>query len=332
MKSKKTAYLLLLFFICVTAMSLACAANDTTSTPTIYVAWSDDQDSYFFTSPLQAIEAAGAQPVVLDQVLSADLAYDPDNMLIDAKDEHGILTPEAAKLVKNNTWEGSGLEQMMENVDCVLFPGGSDISPTLYYDEAGWHGIEADTDYSAERDVSDYLLLSYCLEHDIPILGICRGMQMLSVVSGAEIIQDIAQWYEEDGKAYDDMHRDPEREDFLSHPVNIVSTDSLIYQIVGKNTINGVPSWHHQAVGNVDSTRLVVTAFAEGEGKQIIEAVERPDKLFCIGVQFHPEVAVRKILDQDADAADFMDYDDAIAFIYALLDAGEMYRYERPAA
>ncbi|MBQ1890499.1 MAG: gamma-glutamyl-gamma-aminobutyrate hydrolase family protein, partial [Selenomonas sp.] len=45
--------------------------------------------------------------------------------------------------------------------------------------------------YSAERDVSDYLLMSYCLEKDVPVLAICRGMQMLSVVSGADIIQDI---------------------------------------------------------------------------------------------------------------------------------------------
>ena len=69
-------------------------------------------------------------------------------------------------------------------------------------------GIEKDSDYSAERDVSDYLLFSYCLEKNIPILAICRGMQMLSIVSGAEIVQDIPRWFAEEGAEYCYQHRD----------------------------------------------------------------------------------------------------------------------------
>ncbi len=305
----------------VMALPLMSSAKTTRQKKNVYVAWSNNQTSQSFTGTLCAIKAIGAEPVVLDQALSADLVYDQNNMLVDAKDEHGILTSGAAKRVKINTWNGSNVEKMMENVDYVVFPGGSDICPTLYYNEQQWHGIMGDTNYSAERDVSDYILLSYCLDQDIPILGICRGMQMLSVVSGAEMIQDIPQWYDEQGIKTSFLHRDPEKRAFVAHQVTIPSTESLIYQIMHADSIEGAPSWHHQAVKGVDNTRLVVTAYTETDGKRIVEAVERPDKTFCLGIQFHPEVAVRKWIDKEADAENFMKYDDAIAPFQALVHA-----------
>ena len=319
--SMKKQRLLLISIVFLMALLSACATSSTMSSPVIYVAWSNNQESYSFISTLRTIEATGAKPVVLDQALSADLNYDKSGNLIDAEDEHGILTTENAKKVKINTWQNSNVPEIMKDVDCIIFTGGVDICPTLYYNEQKWHGIEDDTDFSAERDVSDYILLSYCLEHDIPVFAICRGMQMLSVVSGANMIQDISQWYEEQGIEYDPIHRDPERKVFKSHPVSVLSKDSLLNKIMDTDSINGVPSWHHQAVESVDNTRLVITAQTETNGRQIIEAVERPDKRFCIGVQFHPEVAVRKYLEKEDDAGLFMDYDKALSFFYALLDA-----------
>jgi putative glutamine amidotransferase len=321
-KGMKKSRISFVFIILLVALLSGCSAKDKKSSPVIYVAWSNNQESYTFISTLRTIEAAGAEPVVLDQALSADLSYDKTGNLIDAEDEHGILTPENAKKVKMNSWQNSNVSEIMKDVDCVIFPGGSDICPTLYYDEQQWHGIEDDTDYSAERDVSDYILLSYCLEQDIPVLGICRGMQMLSVVSGADMIQDIPQWYEELGIEYTYDHRDLNKTEFMPHPVEVMSENSLLYKITGTNHLDGVPSWHHQALENVDNTRLVITAQAETDSRQIIEAVERPDKTFCIGVQFHPEVAVRKHLEKEDDAGLFLDYDTAMTFFHALLDAG----------
>jgi putative glutamine amidotransferase len=184
------------------------------------------------------------------------------------------------------------------------------------------YGIKEDTDYSSERDVSDYILLSYCLEKDIPILAICRGMQMLSIVSGADIIQDIGQWYEEQGIKYSNDHRDVKKENFVAHSVSVTSEESHLSKITGKETIDKVPSWHHQAVGNIDNTRLVKTAQAETDNRLIIEGVERPDKTFCVGVQFHPEVAVRKYVEKEKDADSFMDRDTALSLFKALIDAG----------
>ncbi|MCR5090639.1 MAG: gamma-glutamyl-gamma-aminobutyrate hydrolase family protein [Oscillospiraceae bacterium] len=63
--------------------------------------------------------------------------------------------------------------------------------------------------------------------------------------------------------------------------------------------LKNVPSWHHQAVRDVAGTRLVVTAATDTCGIDIIEAVERPDKTFVLGLQFHPEIAVIQQRDED---------------------------------
>lgn len=318
-KSKIVKSITLLFCIIVFNLIYACSNKEFKSTQNIYVAWSNAKDSYSFISTIKTIEAVGAKPVVLEQVKSADLKYDENYKIIDATDENGILTKDAAKQIKINTWQNSNVKDVMKGVDCIVFPGGVDICPTLYYDEEEWHGIIDDGDYSAERDVSDYLLLSYCLENDIPMLCICRGMQMLSVVSGADMIQDIATWYTQQGLHYKLLHRDIDKKDFMPHSVTVSSKESLLYQIYGEDIIDKVPSWHHQAVKSVDNTRLAVTAYTDTDGYKIIEGVERPEKRFCIGVQFHPEVAARKILDKEQDAEKYMEYDKALILFKALL-------------
>ena len=314
-------------------------ADDNDEPYRIAVAWSNVQDSYSYTSTIKTVEALGAEPVILDMVRSYDLSYkkngefrkvkktlkaryDSSGRLKAAEDKHGILTEDAAKLVKVNSWQNSNVEDVMKDVRCIIIPGGWDISPTLYYKEQGWHGIKEDTEYSAERDVSDYLLMSYCLDNDIPMIAICRGMQMLSVVSGADIIQDLGKWYDKQGIEYHSMHRDPEKKDLVPHDAKITSHDSLLYEIVGEDRLKGVPSWHHQAVRSVKDTRLIVTAKTKTDGKNVIEAVERPDKRFCIGVQFHPEVAMRKVVDKEENADEFMSYETAEKLFMALIREG----------
>ena len=300
------------------AVSFASSCGQSPSQKSIYVAWSNKQDSYSFISTLKTIEAIGCKPVVLDMVRSSDLAYQDSGALVDAVDEHGILLSELASKVKANVWKHSNAEEIAKNVDCIIFPGGSDICPTLWRQEGEWHGIEADTEYSAERDVSDYLLMSYCLEKKIPTLAICRGMQMLSVVSGAKMINDIPTYFDSLGKEDGDTHRDAERKVFAAHDVDIIDTSSLLYKTMKTATIKNVPSWHHQGVLSVEDTELTVTAQTVTDGVRIIEGVERKSHPFCLGVQFHPEVAVRKIVEKEADATKFMDMDSASALFKAL--------------
>ena len=267
----------------------------------IGIAWRSNQNAETFQAVCQAIESAGGVPVVLDQILSADLNYE-NGMLTEGKDADGCLSDEAAKLVRCNSWQDSNAETAMDGITAVVFPGGEEISPSLYYDPKPALSTEV---FSAERDVSDYLLMSYCLENDIAILAICRGMEMLSIVSGAEMIQDIPDYLESLGLKSQSEHRiEPESPGaypgLAFHNVIITDRDCLLFRAVGKQIIENVPSWHHQAVRSVEGTRLKVTGITETAGIDLIEAVERPDKSFVLGLQFHPEIAVVRELDDDS--------------------------------
>lgn len=297
------------------------------------VAWRPNMESQSFKATCLALEEAGIRYVVLDQALSADLRYDGQNKLLEGVAETGALTPEAAKLVRCNTWQGSNAHSVLDGVSAVVFPGGEDISPSLYYDPQEWHGVESERDYSAERDVSDYLLMDYCLEHDIPFLAICRSMQMLSVVSGATVVQDIPTWFESQGIEYENEHKQladaDGKRDFAPNDVH-VEKDSILHDIVQADTLKGCPCWHHQCVGSVEGTRLVVTARTETEGVPMIEAVERPDKTFALGVQFHPEISVQKETENAGNKADYLDSITAIALFNRLRDEAEIQLAEDP--
>lgn len=313
--------------------SAAASASAQPADVVVGVAWRPNAESLSYKSTCRALEAAGIQYVLLPQVHSADLSYGDDNKLLEGVTDNGSLAPEAAKLVRCNTWQESDAAEVLKGVNAVVFPGGEDVSPSLYYDPQEWHGIEAEKDYSAERDVSDYVLMSYCLEHDIPFMTICRGTQMLSVVSGAEIIQDIPTWFASQGKDYQNEHKqladaDGHR-DFAPNDVK-VEKGSILYDIVQKDELEGCPCWHHQMVSNVDGTRLVVTARSTTEGVDTIEAVERTDKTYAIGVQFHPEISIQKKLDNEANAQDYLDYDTALLLFKRLQEEGARQLAEDP--
>ena len=285
--------------------------------PVIGIAWRADTDSEFFTNICKAVEAAGGAWVLLDQVKSADLNYDGEGRLTQGVSALGSLDEAAAKYVRINTWHDSNAADAIGNVRIVLFTGGEDISPTLFYSPEHWPGIVEEIDYNAERDVSDYLTMTYCLDHDIPLMGFCRGMQMLSVVSGAEVIQDVPAYFAELGVAYHNEHSNQKLtpdsyRDYAAHDVRVL-LNSRLYDMVHTDTLTGCPSWHHQAVKNVDNTRLEVTGYNDTDGIVMIEAVERTDKTFAVGLQFHPEAALVKHMENAENRDDYMNYDTALS-------------------
>ena len=324
---KHIRFFCFLLCILVVLISVGCDAQiqnaSSAQQPVIGIAWREDTDSEFYTNICRAIEAAGGSWVLLPQVTSPDLDYDADGHLSSGVAPTGALTEAAGKLVRCNGWQGSNAPDAAAAVTAVVFTGGEDISPSLFYAPELWHGIEAERDFHAERDVSDYLLMDYCLDQDIPLMGFCRGMQMLSVVSGAEIIQDLPVYFEQQGKEYNYEHRNEKTSpdayrDYAPHAIQI-EEDSLLAEIAGTDTLNGCPSWHHQAVKNTDNTRLVVTATTDTNGISVIEAVERTDKTFAVGLQFHPEAAVVKHLDRAENADDLLNMDAALSFFEYLV-------------
>ena len=307
----------------------------------IGIAWRADTLSEFYTNVVRAVKEVGGTPVLLAQVVPNGYQLADDALAPSYTDEQGVLLQQYADEVKTLAANGSNVAEAVADVQAVIFTGGEDISPTLLRQPEPWHGIEAEKDYNATRDVSDYLTLSYCLERDLPVLGLCRGMQMLSVVSGATIIQDIPTYFASQGISYDYLHRNQtepgQYRDFAPHDVEVTTHESLLYQITATDLITGAPSWHHQCVGSVSGTPLRVSGQTTTQGLPIIEVVERTDKTFCLGLQFHPEAAIMKHLNAASSAPEdsaatstnaslFMTYDEAMLYFQALLNQAQTRR------
>ena len=165
----------------------------------------------------------------------------------------------------------------LENVDALIMTGGEDIDPS-YYGEEPDSNLE---DVNEERDISDMAMMQEAIDEDMPTLCTCRGLQVLNVVSGGTLVQDIPTSEEFADSAI--QHRDPAEEDFTYHVLD-VEEDSILAGIIGDMELEA-NSWHHQGIKDVGDN-LKVTAKAE-DG--MIEAIERDDCSYVIGVQFHPE-------------------------------------------
>ena len=163
------------------------------------------------------------------------------------------------------------MTSLLDSIDGLIVSGGPDISPATYKEEPG----PMTTEFYPEQDFSEMGLIEGALEMDMPFLGICRGMQILSVAHGGKMHQhlDTTSGHEGHGGFFGKS---------TEHGV-VVERDSLLASIMGESfTVN---SLHHQGVS--DSGSLEISARAEHDG--LIEGVERKDKKFCIGVQWHPE-------------------------------------------
>ena len=318
----------------------------------IAIAWRADADNEFCTNIVEAFREAGVTVTVLPQVKAGYLDYSGDAVATKNLNADGIgyLNSASGALVRSRGCDGSNAAEVMKGVDGVIFTGGEDIAPTLLATPQDWHHIEAEIDYNAARDVSDFLTMTYCLDHDIPLIGFCRGAQMLGVVSGATIIQDIPTWFAQQGLPYHYEHRREnaagERlrvgetsakrlstngaqessgmtyRDYAPHDVTL-SEGSVLAHFFGTTTLTGCPSWHHQALLSTEGTPLRVTATTTVSGIDMVEGIERTDKRCAVGVQFHPEAAIVKHTGRavnSANAREFMPYDAAIPLFRTFIE------------
>ena len=268
------------------------------SGPLIGIAWLMHGGAPKYPYYAAAVRAGGGIPVPLPQIMSRDLRYDEHDMLVrDMMDENGSLQAQYAQKIKAPDFAHTNLSIAMKDIDGVFFPGGQDISPTLLRNPQPL--CNHDEALDATRDVSDYLLMAYCLQKNIPLLAVCRGEEMLGIVEGCDYVQDLADEYAACHHPYCFVHRpsadDPVQE-HTRHAVKPIVKDSLFAHAVGDEILDNVASWHHQAIRSTSNTRLRVTAISCGDEMPIIEAVEDPSRKFCLGVQFHPENDIGKQL------------------------------------
>ena len=153
--------------------------------------------------------------------------------------------------------------------DGLLLPGGGDMDPKFY----GQARIPACGEPNLLRDAAEPLLLRAFLAADKPVLGICRGIQVMNAVLGGDLYQDI--------KPFEHL---PHNGHWAKVHTVTVRRGTLLSRILGQDTVL-VNSQHHQAVNRV-APGFTLTALSE-DG--IVEAIEKPDARFCLGVQWHPE-------------------------------------------
>ena len=166
---------------------------------------------------------------------------------------------------------------LYERLDGLLLPGGVDIEPSTFGEAR--HPLLRHTD--PPRDIVELQLARWALDEGMPVLGLCRGLQILNIAAGGTLYQDVqAQRY---GSQKHDYEPPAHSRDYLAHEVELVA-GSRLRALIGAGSAP-VNSMHHQGIQRLGDG-LAATAHAP-DG--LIEAIEGAGKGFAMGVQWHPE-------------------------------------------
>src|SRR5574344_656053 len=168
------------------------------------------------------------------------------------------------------------LKKILETIDALVMTGGEDVDP-LAYDGEEPHPKMGEI--VPLRDAFDAMILKMAVEKDIPVLGICRGIQMINVLFGGSLYQDIPSQVKD---SFVDHYQNAPR-NYGTHTITI-DKKSLLYSLLGSESVV-VNSYHHQSVKKVAPGFKIVAVSKDG----IIEAIEKIDSGRVLGVQFHPE-------------------------------------------
>lgn len=161
------------------------------------------------------------------------------------------------------------VDETVEALDGIVFAGGADLSPQLY----GANPHPETKIVRPDRDRGEIALMESATSRGVPTLAVCRGMQLLNIVRGGDLIQHLPD-------LSDETHTAPG--DFPRHDVQI-APESLLAEMLGERA--NVPSHHHQAPGRLGASLRAVATAPDGT----IEAIEDPSATFLVGVLWHPE-------------------------------------------
>ena len=189
-----------------------------------------------------------------------------------------LLAAGATPVIVPPALDSAALSDLLARLDGLLLTGGADIDPTRY----GQERLPVCGAIEPERDALELALTEMALARDLPIFGICRGMQTLNVACGGALYQDIS----------------AQRPESLSHPQSelprdhrahriVVERDSRLGAILGVDEAE-VNSLHHQAVSEPGAGARIVAWASDG----VAEGMELPAQRFALAVQYHPEELV----------------------------------------
>jgi putative glutamine amidotransferase len=169
--------------------------------------------------------------------------------------------------------------KILDEIDGLLLTGGGDVDPVLY----GEDRHESVEDAEPGRDEFEIDLAKRAMASDLPLLAICRGAQVLNVAAGGTLVQDIPS-----AVSTPLTHTIVEPKNAVAHPIHI-EPGSRLERALG-SAVDGsgscrVNSRHHQSVARVGNGLAASATSSDG----VVEAIERAESSFCLGVQWHPE-------------------------------------------
>ncbi|CAN5812585.1 gamma-glutamyl-gamma-aminobutyrate hydrolase family protein [soil metagenome] len=171
------------------------------------------------------------------------------------------------------------VDQLAGHVDGFLITGGGDVDPARYGDDQ----VHPETyGVHAGRDALEFGLVRAAIDMEIPTLCICRGIQVLNVVLGGTLYQDIADQYSRE--LQHQQQRDDIAKEDPGHTVD-VEPESLLATVY-ESTAIAVNSFHHQGIKEIGEGLRAAATASDG----IVEGLELPDHPWLLGVQWHPEM------------------------------------------
>jgi putative glutamine amidotransferase len=165
--------------------------------------------------------------------------------------------------------------EVLDLLDGIVLAGGADIDPKSYGEQA--HPETLDT--VLERDRFEIALVRTAIERDLPVLGICRGMQLINVAYGGTLLQHLPERF-----GHHEHLRVPGTFDGADHDVEL--TEGTLAARAAGETHHATKSHHHQGIDRLgEGLRISGSSSMDG----LPEAIEMPDRRFVLGVQWHPE-------------------------------------------
>lgn len=189
---------------------------------------------------------------------------------LDVRNYEAIINSGGCPLILAETSDESTLDDYISSIEGLLLTGGGDVDPERYGEN-----LDGSVRIDARRDAFELLLYQKALEKGIPILGICRGIQLINIASGGTLNQHI-----------EHHNRIDEEGNQRFHNVNVVE-NSTLYRIFGVPALE-TNTVHHQSVKSTAPGFRISAVSGDGT----IEAIES-EKGFVIGVQWHPEELYR---------------------------------------
>ena len=171
-------------------------------------------------------------------------------------------------------------EELVSKLDGFIITGGPDVNPALYGEDATLQlGLLA-----PKRDVNEKLIYEFIRKQNKPVLGICRGHQLINVLEGGTLYQDLPSQ-----KPSETRHSQREANYIMTHKVDVLEGTPLCQWLNGGREMD-VNSYHHQAVKDL-APGLKPMALSKED--HLVESFYHPERRFTVGIQWHPELAYK---------------------------------------